>query len=226
MIGMFREDLESLRASFPHLLSVTLSYQPNPVGVPAFSDEYKRNNLIEDKLEKAVPSSVVLVGHLTGNGRTVILFVSKTPTVAPITVGLGLFKKETFTLVPPHPDPWAWYEANAKITQSEQEALVTKHHYDQLKQFGDVHTLPRNVDFAANFPTPEGRSAFLERVLGMGYSMGKQGTWDPEPDYLWCEFVRNTPIDPETLEPIVTELKNLAAEYGGKYDGWGCPVAK
>jgi hypothetical protein len=57
VIGMFREDLESLRISFPHLLSVTLNYQPAPTGVPADSGEYKRNNLIEDKLEKAVPST-------------------------------------------------------------------------------------------------------------------------------------------------------------------------
>lgn len=224
MIGMFREDLESLRASFPHLLSLTLNYQPAPTGVPADSGEYKRNNLIEDKLEKAVPSSVVLVGHLTGNGRTVILFVSKTPSVAPITVGLGLFKKETFTLVPPHPDPWAWYEANAKITDLERVTSAYFPLYQQLEQHEDDHAKVRPVDFAANFPTDAGREAFLAEVFEQGYVLGKQGKWDPAPSEFWCEFVKEMAIEPSRMGPLVLELEAVAARHGGTFDGWACPV--
>lgn len=224
MLGMFRKDLEDLRRQFPHLLSLTLTYQPNPAGVPADAAEYKRNNLIEDKLEKAVPPSVVLVGHLTGMGRTVILFVSKTPSVAPITVGLGLFKKETFNLVAPHPDPWAWYEANAKMTDLERVTSAYFPLYQQLEKHGDNHSKPRPVDFAARFSSDAGREAFLAEVFAQGYVLGKQGRWDPASGNFWCEFVKETAIEPSRIGPLVLELEALAVRHGGEFDGWACPV--
>lgn len=225
-LGMIRKDVAALRAQFPFLLALTLEYSSGPNGLPASSADHQRISKIEDKLESAARPGAEFLGHVTGGGRTVFLFASRTAQVAPVTVGTGLFKKETFSLVAPATDAWAWFESGLAPTAVEIAVSAYLPLYAQLKQHGDRHEATRPVDFAAFFPSADRREAFLAEVFGLGFTLGQQGGWEPRPGDFWCEFVKETAIEPSVMGPLVLELEALAARHGGEFDGWACPVVR
>ncbi|MDH4388631.1 MAG: ribonuclease E inhibitor RraB [Fimbriimonas sp.] len=224
IMGMIRADVEVVRQQFPFLLTLTMEYSAGPKGLPANVSEHDRISKTEVKLELAVRPGAAFLGHVTGNGRTVLLFASKTAQMAPVTVKTRLFKREAFTLSAPCVNAWEWYESG--LAPTEVELAISRYFrlYTQLREHGDQHNVPRPVDFAANFPTDSGREAFLGEVFAQGYVLGKQGKWDPAPGEFWCEFVKETAIEPSRMGLLVLELEALAAGHGGEFDGWACPV--
>ena len=41
-----------------------------------------------------------------------------------------------------------------------------------------------------------------------------------------AHLVREDPVDLAHIHEVVLDLRALAHEHGGEYDGWGCPVQR
>lgn len=213
------------------LIKITLHYRQASNGF-ATSAERTRMNKIEECLRGILLSpNYEYVGHIIERGKMTSYFYGKTVAPQEITVKYGFLKK---TIVHPEsqPDPdWLFYRHDLEPT------LVEKHihwnrglHQTFIKQ-GDNPALPRPVDIACIFPTRATLQAFLDEAKSLGYGHSDPALWgspeqanDPSEDY-WCELIKNTSIEPETMAHICAEIEELATKHGGEYDGWAGPLA-
>ncbi len=215
----------SLRSRYPYAITFLIRYAPSPNGLPTMPELNRLNN-IEDKLGAALTSpQVIHVGHVTGAARCKIVFYSAAEIVGPITVKTSFLKKETFQAECRHDPNWTIYEAELEPTLMERETALNEPVLEKLEEHGDDLTKARKVDFAAHFPNPGQRAEFVAYMNAEGFSAGEQGSWEPEPGDYWCDFTKQMPVDLESICLVTGTLRKKAAELGGEFDGWGCPLA-
>ncbi|QAY78404.1 ribonuclease E inhibitor RraB [Sphingosinicella sp. BN140058] len=87
---------------------------------------------------------------------------------------------------------------------------------------GDDLGRPRPMDFSHLFPTREGAIAFARRVDAEGFTPVVR-PYD-KPGLPFDVTVTTAPMLPTCANVTATEqrLATLAAEQGGRPDGWGC----
>ena len=86
------------------------------------------------------------------------------------------------------------------------------------KAHGDALTEVREIDHWACFPRETCRSAFVDKCLRLGLSMGSLS--EPAGDTFGVRmFHADIPTLP-TMDEMVRLLSGFAAECGGEYDGW------
>lgn len=217
---------ESLRAAHPYCLSFTLPFSKREDGLPA-GQELSRVSRLEDQVCEALTdanSSVIQVGHVTGNGVMRVFIYSDSAHQGLISVKTGLFKKEAIPIESRKDASWAVYELELEPTPMEREISTIQPVLDQLIKAGDVPSKPRVVDFAAKFPSHEKRSAFLEIVGEEGFTTTEKQLWEVAGQY-WCELNKTTAVESETIAGHNAYLRQSAEGCGGEFDGWGCPIA-
>lgn len=216
---------KSERASHPYAVVFVLRYPALPNGMPT-SSELARLNKIEDRLvEELSKRHSIHIGHITGAGTMNVIFYANQKIEAPVSVKTGLFKKEDFLPDCRHDPDWSYYETAFEPTMIERESYLNEPVLENLAKHGDDHAKPRLVDFAARFPVEQQRSDFVALMMTVGFTMGEQGLWEPEPGDYWCELQKSMPVELEAICQVTGMLRERAASFGGEFDGWGCPVA-
>lgn len=220
--GMIREDLPELKKRLPHLFFISLPYEAIDNGLPT-PGEHKRVTKLEDKLAAAFKPRCEYIGHVLGEGRSIVIFVSKETEPASRSIKTSLFKEESFQL---ETASWAWFQAG--IGPSEEEIILSSslELYQELAAHGDNHSATRPVDFTSWFRSEEMCIHFMAEVESKGFRLGKDGHWEPLIGEFYCEYTLDTPIEQSVLAPILIELHELSERFNGEFDGWACPVTK
>lgn len=91
---------------------------------------------------------------------------------------------------------------------------------ETLKQHGDVHSKPRQVDHFAYFNTDHEAAAYMIFVQERGYTLE---TTEQENA---VAFYKVSPVEGEEFDQQLAILIAKASELNGDYDGWACPVTK
>jgi hypothetical protein len=121
-------------------------------------------------------------------------------------------------------DPdWRTYFEFLHPSETELQRILNRRVLEQLEQQGDNAHNPRKVDHLALLPSAEAQTAFAGYVQAEGFDI-ESGLDEPNADGQFSvEFSR---VDqPARIDEIVEPLFLKAAELGGVYDGWGCPVS-
>ena len=108
------------------------------------------------------------------------------------------------------------YPSPAQRQQMADTALI-----DQLGKHGDRSDQPRQIDHFAFFPDETTRTAFATVITAKGYTVGGS---QPKSDGGKAGLEFSHLGAPNDMYDRSRELQALAAENGGEYDGWGCPV--
>jgi hypothetical protein len=61
---------------------------------------------------------------------------------------------------------------------------------------------------------------------GMASGRAQSQPGEPEPDDFWCELVKDTSVEPDTIGRLTGLAREIAQKNGGEFDGWACPVMK
>jgi regulator of RNase E activity RraB len=93
---------------------------------------------------------------------------------------------------------------------------------DQLVAAGDQVEAPRPVDHYAYFGDRGGLDRFLSAAAALGFRGNALPT---DQGRLGAHLVREDAVVIHHIHEVVSELRRLAEECGGEYDGWGCPAA-
>jgi len=98
--------------------------------------------------------------------------------------------------------------------------------FAKLEEGGDRKELPREVDFAAVFPSSTARNGFMEEQFAAGYHLGEEGTWEDDEGGHWCVIAKATTLERSALCESLAVLRASAERHGGDFDGWQSPVMK
>ncbi len=201
------------------LASIELPYESGPNGLPSGGDY----NRVTDLSDRIVASGLEgqFIGHTITNGMKRLFFYHNGEIGDEVTVKTGLFKKTSFPVLHRDDAGHAFFSANLDPTPIEIEVSRNLGLHRQLAANGDDHTKPRPVDFTILFKSQADRDAFIEQALPLGYQRGEEMT-DADPTH--CHLKRVTSVEPELIAKLSVELRELAEQHGGDYDGWGCPV--
>lgn len=103
----------------------------------------------------------------------------------------------------------------------EQDASVVA----SLKQHGSDLSKLHNVDFFLILPNRSAADAVASELKVQGYSIREMNRV-PESESWEVHAQRKVAPQLETMQGLTIELTQLAAKYGGSYDGWGTEIVK
>lgn len=202
---------------------------PRPGDGLGSSEEAPALNALEDALVPALAEAcggAAQVGRLTWNGFRELFYYVRGVDRLNDAIGAAAARVPGYqVLVRTENDPgWRHYREFLYPGAEEMQWIYDRRVTDQLYQAGDHLDVPRPVDHYVYFPDDGSRTRFL----GAATSRGFHGTALPRDDKsarLGAHLVREDPVAIHHIHGVVTELRELAAQCGGEYDGWGCPVA-
>lgn len=217
---------------YSFLVEIPLPYRQGANGFHA-GNELERVYDIEEKLIEMLESpNYIFVGHISRPGVTTIYFYSRIQPPKELTVKYKFLKKAVVSIECRPDSEWLFYKHELEPTKLEFHSFRNQGLHDVFEKQGDNPDLPRPVDFGCFFPSNESRIAFLSEAANLGFNLSSAGTWggpdhpeEPQDDY-WCELVKSTSIQPDTIAQICVDLDDLCEKHNGEFDGWACPVAK
>ncbi len=221
---IYQEDQESL--SFA--ITVSLPYKERENGLPV-DGELDRVCRIEDKIMEHVESKGGLyVGHITFNGALKAVFYSPVRLESALKIKTGHLKSITISLEVRSDPSWHVYSLEMAPTTIEREQSTYRRLMKTLKDSGDDHSKSRTVDFAALFSNEHGRADFLKEAEKLGFEKSStlKPLWTDDEGMFWCEMVKVSTLESNEIFECTSQLRKLANQFGGKFDGWACTVEK
>lgn len=214
----------------PWLLWVWVPMQaPKPDGLSS-NDEAPTLYEIEEALISMISPvcGAQLVGRITGSNRREFYFYGEEPgeldaAVARAMQPFAAYKAQFGSTFQPD---WNQYLELLYPSDSNLQRIWNRRTLDLLEQRGDVHESPRKVDHWLEFASGEARAACRSTLEAIEFAVeGEYEAEEPEAPLPHSLVVsRVDSIDTHTINGITLELARLAAEHGGKYDGWESPV--
>jgi regulator of RNase E activity RraB len=117
-----------------------------------------------------------------------------------------------FEFLCPDEERWQW--------------ILDRRLVEALTDHGDPLTKPRRVDHSVAFSAEQGRAAFLAAVTELGFeTVAAEGKTGSRRRYS-AQIHRVDSVELEDIHNTVMELKLLAEEHGGDYEGWETTVEK
>jgi hypothetical protein len=200
---------------------------PRPDGLSS-SQEASTLNTLEDALSDAVAAVCdgAQVGRLTWNGfRELFLYVRG---VERLNDGIGAAVGRVpgyDVLIRTENDPeWRHYFDVLFPSPEQMHWIRDRRVVDQLLAAGDELEASRPVDHYAYFGDKSARDRFLGAARARGFR-GRALPPDEKSARLGAHLVREDPVVIHHIHQVVSEVRQLAEECGGEYDGWGCPMA-
>lgn len=216
IIHIIKRDMDKMPTQ---LATIEIPFEQEANGLPSMAD-YNRLANTAERIIMAVDADA-FVGHTISRQVKRLFFYHNGSIGNEVTVKTGLLKKATFPIQHREDAGHAFFNENLKPTPLEFEKFQAEELHEQLAAHGDDSSKPRTVDFTINFKSPVDRDAFLEKALAMGYERGAEMTADT-PNL--CHLTRMTSVEPDVVGKCSAELRELAGQHYGDFDGWGCPV--
>ena len=214
-------------ANLPDFAWLRLGLQhPRPDGLSG-SEEFQRLTEVEDALEAAVggqDAELVYVGRNTSGGCRDFYFYTSNPHQAQqdLSAAMVPFAEYEFeTGSRPDPD-WSAYLEFLYPSERERQMILNGRVLQNLEEHGDRHEIQREVCHWIYFKSSDDRSRFVAKAQELGYRLIDESQTDSG------QFRANiscaTAVDYNTINSVVLELFDLAAECQGEYDGWETSV--
>lgn len=121
---------------------------------------------------------------------------------------------------------WSVYREFLYPSPRARQSIENRSVCDALERNGDSMTAPREIDHWAYFPAPLSRDAFLQRTRELGFQMRACDTVDGKNNEFEARVYRVDIPSFAAIDDICLPLYDLAADCGGRYDGWECQVIK
>jgi uncharacterized protein (TIGR01619 family) len=185
---------------------------------------------IEDSLAANLSDeeTAMYVGRNTSDGRRDFFFYIAHPTAWENRVRQAMqsFQDYDFAAGVRNEATWQTYFEFLYPSEIDRLCIENRRVCQTLKQNGDALTQEREIDHFAQFPDAASRSRFVDEALKLGFAA--RATTDPEtPDGGFSiHLVRADIPDYANIDAITEPLFGLAKEFGGSYDGWGCPIVR
>ena len=138
------------------------------------------------------------------------------------------FPDYAYTLAVFEDEDWELYFQALYPDRYEYQSIMNMRLIENIKSDGDS-MVPRVLEHCLLFKTEENGEAFLAKVMEDGFiklsSENLTDNEDIDKEYPY-ELVIGREDDFENIDEIVWYLMDLAEEFDGEYDGWGCSVVK
>lgn len=123
---------------------------------------------------------------------------------------------------------WEMYFNALCPDRYEYQSIMNKRHIKNIESNGDS-MVPRVLEHCLLFKTEENGEAFLTKVMEDSFiklsSENLNDDEDIDKEYPY-ELVIGREDAFENIDDIVFRLIDLAEEFDGEYDGWGCKIVK
>ena len=138
------------------------------------------------------------------------------------------FPEYAYTLAVVEEPDWELYFQALYPDRYEYQSIMNRWLIEDIKSNGDS-MVPRVLEHCLCFATEENGEAFLAKVMEDGFiKLSSENLTDNEAidkEYPH-ELVIGREDAFENIDEIVWYLMDLAEEFGGEYDGWGCSVVR
>lgn len=217
---------EGPRASHPWSAYVRLRMiAPREDGLSS-QGEYDALIALEDALVEAVKAAgaTIYAGRCTVDGRRDFYFFTADPAAfdAAARTALAPFAGYGGDIGAREDALWRSYFDFLLPPPRTRRHMLNRRVCDLLEQNGDALSAPRPIDHAVTFQTDAARKAFAAHVKAAGYVVEKQEP--PQDGAYWLLF--SAVAAPAEIDPVVDDLEDAAARFGGVYDGWGCETRR
>ena len=138
------------------------------------------------------------------------------------------FPDYAYTLAVVEDEDWELYFQALYPDRYEYQSIMNMRLIKNIKSDGDS-MVPRVLEHCLLFKTEKNGEAFLAKVMEDGFiklsSENLTDNEDIDKEYPY-ELVIGREDDFEDIDEIVWYLMDLAEEFDGDYDGWGCHIVK
>ena len=138
------------------------------------------------------------------------------------------FPEYAYTLAIVEEPDWELYFQALYPDRYEYQSIMNMRLIEDIKSDGDS-MVPRVLEHCLHFKTEENGEAFLAKVMEDGFiklsSENLTDNEDIDKEYPYL-LVIGREDDFEDIDEIVWYLMDLAEEFDGDYDGWGCHIVK
>ena len=138
------------------------------------------------------------------------------------------FPDYAYTLAVVEDQDWELYFKGLYPDRYEYQSIMNRWLIEDIKGNGDS-MVPRVLEHCLLFKTEEHGEAFLAKVMEDGFiklsSENQNDNEDIDKEYPYL-LVIGREDDFENIDEIVWYLMDLAEEFDGEYDGWGCHIVK
>ena len=138
------------------------------------------------------------------------------------------FPDYAYTLAIVDDPDWELYFQGLYPDRYEYQSIMNMRLIEDIKSDGDS-MVPRVLEHCLLFKTEEHGEAFLAKVMEDGFiklsSEDRSNNEAIDKEYPYV-LVIGREDDFENIDEIVWYLMDLAEEFDGKYDGWGCHIVK
>lgn len=184
---------------------------------------------LEDRLLPAMKGlGAVFVGRLVHGGATVFcLYSPDSLETAAVESAVEPVRGEYSVQIRRDLDPdWAAYLEDLYPSPLQRQFMLNRQVLDSLAKKGDQHSLPRELDHLAYFPSEESAqhaaAALRERHFSVKVPVGPRDGADA-----WAlGFSRVDTLAEGRADEVTEEVFSRVTAHGGHYDGWGCVVQK
>ena len=194
------------------------------------NEEFDTLSAIEDRLQEFLKKySSIYSGRLTTNGNRDFYFYMSDTTLYDKTISEAMvaFPSYVYDFGIKEDTEWNSYldfiYPNARQFQSIQNRRVV----DNLEKNGDPLTKARPVDHWIYFKTENDRANFLAEIEHLKFdiiSKDEKTSFGDFPYKLHISRIDN--VDSASVDDYVLDLRELANECNGDYDGWETSVEK
>ena len=138
------------------------------------------------------------------------------------------FPDYAYTFAAFEDEDWDMYFDALYPDRYEYQSIMNRWLIEDIKSNGDS-MVPRVLEHCLCFTTEENGEAFLTKVMEDGFtklsSENLSNNEDIDNEYPY-ELVIGREDAFENIDDIVFRLIDLAEEFDGEYDGWGCKIVK
>lgn len=186
---------------------------------------------IEDRLKECLtfPCGAELLGRITGDRRREFYYYAATADGFESAVKTAMTDFASYRFdCGNQPDPeWRQYKDVLYPFPSQMQTIQNRRVLDALEKRGDDHGIARIVDHAIYFRSAADRTAFANTAVEIGFriQLESQELKSRERPF-FLNLTRSDPVIRDHINAVVAQLIDLAEQFNGEYDGWGCEVQK
>jgi Regulator of ribonuclease activity B/Family of unknown function (DUF695) len=200
---------------------------PRPDGFSS-KEEFDTLAAIEDALERGLCAgpSTRYVGRNTSAGRRDFSYYTSRDSgwegrVAAVMQSFPAYDVDCGARSDPE---WETYFRFLHPSPVDHHRIMNRRVCFNLEKHGDALSKEREIDHWVYFPNAGARSAFVARAVELGFRWREDGNPQKAGDDFGVHLTRVDVPSYQAIDIVTMRLFDLAEEFGGRYDGWGCGV--
>lgn len=210
-------------ADLPYMAYVNLNMNaPRGDGLSS-REEFDTLILIEDALRKnLVESGTDYVGRCTTNSCRDFYFYTAHPQDwgRRVAASLCSFPSYTYDADTNEDQGWSTYLSYLYPSDRDRRGIENRRVCEALERHGDKLVEGREIDHWIHFSNAASRDAFIDGAIKLGFAVRVSSEPDEDSDRYTAQVWRTDVPSFGKIDSVTDPLFNLAAKYGGDYDGW------